>query len=114
MRPSDLCRALLAALESSEGRRRSRKRDQTADAIGLAIKRELLERAIADDPDAEAFEQWLLDYPHALSTPSLQGPAMAMARAVFDEWRLAHSLGEFRTWLEHGAPSDDAPPRGSL
>jgi hypothetical protein len=39
---------------------------------------------------------------------------MAMARAVFDEWRLAHSLGEFRTWLEHGAPSDDAPPRGSL
>jgi hypothetical protein len=31
-----------------------------------------------------------------------------MARAVFEEWRLAHALGEFRLWLEQGAPSDDA------
>jgi hypothetical protein len=30
-----------------------------------------------------------------------------MARAVFDEWRLAHTLGEFRLWLEQGAPSED-------
>jgi hypothetical protein len=34
-----------------------------------------------------------------------------MARAVFEEWRLAHALGEFRVWLAKGAPSDDATTR---
>jgi len=33
--------------------------------------------------------------------------ARAMARAVFDDWRLANASGEFRRWLEQGAPSDD-------
>jgi hypothetical protein len=31
-----------------------------------------------------------------------------MARAIYDEWRLAHSMNEFKTWLDQGAPSDDA------
>ena len=31
-----------------------------------------------------------------------------MARAIFDEWRLAHSLHEFKDWLDQGAPSADA------
>jgi len=107
-RPADVCRALLAALEASEGRRRKRKRDQTADAIGLAVKRDLLQRVVEDDPRPDAFEEWLLNYPPTISAPELAGPAFAMARAVFDEWRLAHSLAEFRLWLERGAPSDDA------
>lgn len=107
-RPADACRALLAALEASEGRRRSRKRDQTPDAIGLAVKRDLLQRAVDDDPSPEAFEGWLLNYPLTCTAPELAGPAFAMARAVFEEWRLAHTLGEFRVWLEQGAPSDDA------
>ena len=107
-RPADVCRALLAALEASEGRRRKRKRDQTADAIGLGIKRDLLQRAVDDDPPPHAFEAWLLNYPLTCKAPELAGPAFAMARAVFEEWRLAHSLGEFRLWLEQGAPSDDA------
>lgn len=110
-RPAEICRALLAALEASEGRRRNRKRDQTADAIGLAVKRTLLERVVADDPDPEHFEQWLLDYPAACTAAGEAGPAMAMARAVFEEWRLAHSLDEFRWWLEIGAPSEDAERR---
>jgi hypothetical protein len=107
-RPADVCRALLAALEASEGRRRKRKRDQTPDIIGLAVKRDLLRRAVEDDPAPDAFEEWLLKYPLTCKVPELAGPAFAMARAVFDEWRLAHSLGEFRLWLEQGAPSDDA------
>ena len=106
-RPADVCRALLAALEASEGRRRKRKRDQTPDAFGLAVKRALLQRAVEDDPRPEAFEEWLLNYPPSCKAPELAGPAFAMARAVFDEWRLAHALGEFRLWLEQGAPSDD-------
>lgn len=107
-RPADVCRALLGALAASEGRRKKRKRDQTPDAIGLAIKRDLLQRAVDDDPQPEAFEEWLLNYPLTCKTPELAGAAFAMARAVFDEWRLAHSLGEFRLWLARGAPSDDA------
>jgi hypothetical protein len=108
LRPADVCRALLAALEASEGRRRKRKRDQTPDAFGLAVKRDLLRRAVEDDPRPEAFEEWLLNYPATCKARELVGPAFAMARAVFEEWRLAHASGEFRLWLEQGAPSDDA------
>jgi hypothetical protein len=108
LRPAAVCKALLAALEASEGRRRKRKRDQTPDAFGLAIKRDLLQRAVEDNPESETFEKWLLDYPLTRDAPELVGPAFAMARAVFEEWRLAHSLGEFRLWLEQGSPSDDA------
>jgi hypothetical protein len=107
LRPRQVCAALLSALQAAEGRRRSRKRDQTPDAIGIGVKRELLARAVEDDPDPEAFEEWLLQYPERC-VPELCGPATAMARAVFDEWRLAHSLGEFKTWLDQGAPSEDA------
>jgi hypothetical protein len=108
LRPADVCRALLAALEASEGRRRKRKRDQTPDAFGLGIKRDLLQRAVDEDPQADGFEAWLLEYPRTCGGPELEGPAMAMARAVFEEWRLVHSLGDFRAWLERGAPSEDA------
>lgn len=107
IRPAEVCKALLAALEGAEGQRRKRKRDQTPDAIGLAVKRELLERAVEDDPEPEAFEKWLLNYHLACDAPGLAGSASAMARAVFEEWRLAHSLEEFRGWLDRGAPSED-------
>ncbi|HEY2986325.1 MAG TPA: hypothetical protein VGL11_01270 [Candidatus Binatia bacterium] len=107
VRPRDICKALLAALDAAEGRRKRRKRDQTPDAIGLGIKRELLERAVEADPPPETFEQWLLDYPMTYSAPELAGATGAMARAVFDEWRLAHSLDDFKKWLDQGAPSED-------
>jgi hypothetical protein len=108
VRPADVCRALLAALEASEGRRRNRKRDQTADAFGLSVKRDLLHQVVAQDPEPESFEEWLLMYPLTVQSPELAGPARAMAHAVFEEWQLAHELDEFRTWLQQGAPSDDA------
>ena len=107
-RPADVCRALLAALEAAEGRRRRRKRDQTPDAIGLAVKREVLERVVEDDPDPEMFEGWLLSYAQKSEGKHSAGAVSAMARAVLEEWRLAHSLGDFKAWLDRGAPSDDA------
>jgi hypothetical protein len=113
VRPCDVSRALLAALEASEGRRRNRKRDQTADAFGLSVKRDLLQRVVAEDPEPDAFEEWLLTYPLTVRAPELAGPARAMARAVFEEWQLAHQLADFRTWLQRGAPSDDARDKGS-
>ena len=107
-RPAQVCRALLCALDAAEGRRRSRKRDQTPDAIGLTVKRELLERAIAEDPDPVVFEAWLLDYSHAHEGAWFAGAVSAMTRVVLDEWRLAHEMREFSDWLGQAAPSDDA------
>ena len=107
-RPAEICQALLSALDAADGRRRKRKRDQTPDQIGLSIKRELLEHAVQDDPNPEAFDEWLLNYPVKYAEPESSGAVSAMARAVLEEWRLAHSLEEFRVWLERGAPSDDA------
>ena len=104
-RPATICRELLAALEASEGRRRRRKRDTTPDAIGLGIKRALLERAVADDPAPAAFEGWLLE--RCLSAGGETGATRAMALEVLAEWRLAASLPEFCAWLDQGAPSED-------
>ena len=103
-----VCRALLAALDAAEGRRKQRKRDQTPDAIGLHAKRELLERAVREDPEPQAFEAWLLHYVETRADVQARGTTTAMARAVFEEWRLAHTLRAFATWLDCGAPSEDA------
>ena len=105
-RPRDICAELLAALDASEGRRRRRKRDTTPDAIGLAIKRDLLERAIAADPEPDGFEAWL--HEQCLAAGGSEGGVRAMALSIFEECRLAHDADAFREWLARGAPSDDA------
>jgi hypothetical protein len=105
LRPARLCGDLLNALEASEGRRRRRVRDTTPDAIGLQIKRDLLEEVVRDDPDPEAFEGWLMERCYAAGLAD--GPVRAMALSIWDEWRLASTTAEFRRWLEQGAPSDD-------
>ncbi len=105
LRPSDFCRLLLNAMEAAEGRKRRRKRDQTADSIGLSIKRWLLQQAIDEDPAPEEFEGWLLL--KALTSPA-SGPIRALAGEIFDEYRLATLDPSFSRWLAEGAPSDDA------
>jgi hypothetical protein len=107
LRPADVCKALLSALDASEGRRKKRKRDQTPDAIGLAAKRQLLERAVHDDPEAAHFEEWLLSCTGS-AEPLAASASAAMARTLLEEWRLAHAMPEFAAWLERGAPSEDA------
>ncbi len=106
LRPADFCRQLLAALGASEGRRKRRKRDTTPDAIGMTIKRDLLELAVRENPEPEAFEHWLLECCRGAGGTS--GPMLAMAQEVFAEWRLAEASPSFREWLDQGAPSDDA------
>ena len=113
LRPADLCHRLLLALDASEGRRRRRKRDTNPDAIGMAIKRRLLEETVRDDPAPDTFEGWLLDRCLSVgeSGPfAASGPIRAMALEVLAEWRLAEAPGgrAFRDWLRAGAPSDDA------
>jgi hypothetical protein len=110
LRPAEFCRQLLAALDASEGRRKRRKRDTTPDAIGMAIKRDLLESVAPENPAPEAFERWLMERCQAAGVAS--GPVRAMALDVYAEWRLAEASRSFQTWLEQGAPSDDAQPDG--
>jgi len=105
-RPAVVCAELLAALDASEGRRRRRKRDTTPDAIGLTIKRDLLERAVAADPDPAGFEEWL--HEQCLAAGTGDGGVRAMALSIFEEWRLAQDATAFGEWLQRGAPSDDA------
>ena len=106
-RPIDLCRGLLAALDASEGRRRRRKRDTTPDAVGIVIKRSLLEQALHEDPEPEAFEGWLLA--HCLTPPpgASVGACRVMALEILAEWRHAQASPEFLDWLARGAPSED-------
>ena len=105
LRPAQLCRELAIALEASEGRRKRRMRDTTPDAIGLQLKRELLEEVVRADPDPADFEAWLLQ--RCLDAGVANGPLRAMALSIWDEWRLAGATDEFRSWLAQGAPSDD-------
>jgi len=106
MRPADICSRLLAALDASEGRRRRRKRNTTPDSIGMAIKRTILEETVRHDPDPDAYEGWLLERCLAQGEPC--GSMRAMALEVLSDWRLAQTSVVFRSWLEQGAPSDDA------
>lgn len=120
-RPAEICRQLLAAVGASEGRRRNRKRDTRPDAIGLTIKRKLLEEAVLADPDGLHFEAWLLE---RCSDPGFQaaldlavaspGSVRAMARDILAEWGYAQTSASFRRWLGEGAPSADteAAPQG--
>lgn len=105
VRPGRFCAELLTALEATEGRRRRRSRNTTADAIGLDIKRELLERAVRDDPEAEEFEAWLVQ--RCLDAGVADGAVRAMAMSIWDEWTLASAAPSYREWLASGAPSDD-------
>jgi hypothetical protein len=107
LRPAPFCGALLAALDASDGRRRRRKRDTTPDALGMALKRSLLDAAIADDPDPDRFETWLLDRCLDDADARSFGALRAMARDILDEWRLAATSPAFRAWLEAGAPYED-------
>ena len=108
LRPAAVCAELLHALEASDGRRKRRHRDTTPDALGMALKRDLLEAVVREDPEPEAFEAWLLERCWQLGGTVSVGAARAMALDIASEWRLASSSPAFRDWLARGAPSDDA------
>jgi hypothetical protein len=117
VRPAHVCRALLAALDASEGRRKRRVRDTTADAIGLGIKRAILEAVVDEDPAPDTFEAWLFEQCRAAPADVGAGAMRAMALDVFAEWKLAVASESFAAWLDAGAPSDDRagdPPRRDI
>jgi hypothetical protein len=106
-RPADFARSLVAAVDASDGRRRRRKRNTEPDRLGLDIKRDLLARAVEEDPEPDRFEAWLLA--QALGA-EVSGPVRALCGEILDEYRLARHDPTFAAWLAAGAPSEDAFP----
>ena len=103
--PAELCRGLLGALDASEGRRRRRARDTTADSIGLAIQRDMLEAAVRDEPAPDEFEAWLLD--RCLAEGVGDGAHRAMALFIWDQWLLAQHAPDVEAWIGSVGRSDD-------
>jgi hypothetical protein len=73
----------------------------------MALKRTILEETVRQDPEPDAYEEWLSEC--CLTAGRASGPMRAMALEVLSDWRLAQGSVVFRSWLEHGAPSEDAP-----
>ena len=93
MRPRDFGLLLLSGANSAP---RQRARDQQADRAGLKLRRQLLERLIAMDPDDEQLEAALSEVIEQMGPPT--GPTRAIAAGVRDEWHLANADPQF---IEH-------------
>ncbi len=84
LRPRDLALLFLA---SGELLPRKRARDQQADRAGLDLKRRLLERVAALDPEGEALDAALAEVVDELGPPA--GPPRALALQFREEWQAA-------------------------
>jgi hypothetical protein len=81
MRPRDLA---LLLLSSEELRPRRRKRSQSADVAGMDLKRRLLERIVALDPEPAALEASLARMVEEFGPPT--GPFRTLAIGFRDDW----------------------------
>ncbi|MGI9146139.1 MAG: hypothetical protein ACR2IK_06285 [Chloroflexota bacterium] len=84
--------------------------------MGLSLKRALLERILADDPDPEMFGDWLLD---EILNATATGPRRATGAQILDEYRLAAADPAYTHWLSYaGAQTagagEDGCQRGLL
>jgi hypothetical protein len=81
MRPRDLA---LLLLSSEELRPRRRKRSQSPDVAGMDLKRRLLQRIAAVDPEPAALEASLTRMVEELGPPT--GPFRTLAIGFRDDW----------------------------
>ncbi len=93
MRPRDLAVLLLA---SGDLMPRQRARDQQADRAGLDLKRRVLDRLAALDPEPDELEATLFRIIAEIGPP--EGPARAIASGIRDEWLAVCSSPE---WVAH-------------
>jgi hypothetical protein len=83
-RPGDFARILLAGDSSPP---RARARDQQADLAGESLRRHVLHRLVALDPDPDSLDEALLAI--ALEQAELTGPARGVCSAIRQEWEMA-------------------------
>jgi hypothetical protein len=112
LRPRDLALLLLA---SGDLRPRKRARDQQADMAGLQLKRQMLDRLAALDPEPAELEAALARIVGEMGPAT--GPARGVALTVRDEFRaacttpawVAHLLAEA---LQESSADREGPSRG--
>ncbi len=84
LRPGDFARVLLAASAEPP---RARARDGRADTAGECLRRSVLDRLVALDPEPESMESALVSIIAALGEPT--GPTRAVCTAIAQEWDMA-------------------------
>jgi hypothetical protein len=114
LRPRDLALLLLA---SGDLRARQRARDQQADTAGLHLKRRLLDRLAALDPEPADLEAVLARIIEEFGPPT--GPTRAVAIGFRDDWQAACAAPEWVAQLlgesVHEAETNvEGPRRGRL
>jgi hypothetical protein len=90
LRPRDLALLLLA---SGDLLPRRRARDQQADVAGMELKRRVLDRLAALDPEPGETEAALLRIVEEIGPP--HGPTRAIAAGIRDEWQAACAAPEW-------------------
>jgi len=105
-RPRDFALLLLA---SGDLRPRQRARDQQADDAGLALKRRVLDRIAALDPEPADLEAALARIIDEIGPP--HGPTRAIALTIRDEWQDACSAPEWVGQLLQSATHAEGEPR---
>jgi len=93
LRPRDLALLLLA---SGDLLPRQRARDQQADRAGLELKRRVLDRLAALDPDPADLELVLVKIVEEIGPPT--GPTRVLAATVRDDWQAACAAP---AWVAH-------------
>ena len=93
LRPRDLALLLLA---SGDLLPRQRAHDQQADLAGMELKRRILDRLAALDPESGEIEQALVRIVEEIGPPT--GPARAIATTVHEDWQAACAAPE---WVAH-------------
>jgi hypothetical protein len=68
----------------------------------MDIKRDLLRRAIEEEPAPDEFESWLLQQ---VMRAEAGGPVRAMAIEILADYQNAQAHKSFSQWLEDGAPT---------
>ncbi len=105
-RPRDLAQLMLAGPGL---RTRQRARDQQADKAGIELKRQVLVRLAALDPEPAdiigALEQIISD----IGPP--YGPTRGVCLSIRSDWEAACTSPQFVTWLLQEAVRDGGGPR---
>lgn len=109
LRPKDVADLMLAGGELLP---RQRARDQQADLAGMALKREILVRLSALDPEPEEIEVALAQIIEAMGEPS--GPVRGVCLNIRYDWEAACQSPQFVAWLLEEAlrASSGAPRKG--
>jgi hypothetical protein len=93
-RPRDLALLLLAAGDDPP---RQRARDQQADLAGAALRRRVLDRLAALDPEPDGLEAALARIVAELGEPS--GPTRGIGSTILQDWQAAQASPDLWAWL---------------